>query len=144
MKKFLYPLAVGWLALISCHKFLDKQYDGSLKIPTTIADMQAILDQVGVMNGMSSDQLGVVPALGEAACDDYYLLGSAYAKTNDCNDAVPVLQHGLTLAVSADSPTYQPVNFQDILNTCGVAQSLPPAATADSSGNPTATPVPAK
>jgi len=75
MKILLYPLAVGWLALMSCHKFLDKPYDGSLKIPRTIPDMQATLDQADIMNGMSSGQMGVVPALGEAACDDYYLLG---------------------------------------------------------------------
>jgi starch-binding outer membrane protein, SusD/RagB family len=59
------------VAHISCRKgFLDAKPDQSLIIPTTLKDMQALLDNTGVHN--------VTPRLGEMASDDYYILTAYY------------------------------------------------------------------
>jgi hypothetical protein len=75
LQYFIKILLAGCLLFASCKKYLDVQADGALQIPTTIADLQAMLDNVDVMNGMSSGQRGIVPALGEAAGNDYFVTG---------------------------------------------------------------------
>lgn len=62
------------LILISgCKKsgFLDAKPDQSLVVPSTLEDLQALLDNDQVMNGAGN--LGNVPVLGDVGCDDYYI-----------------------------------------------------------------------
>jgi len=56
----------------SCKKFLDEKSNDQLRVPTTIEDLQALLDDAVKMNE------GTTPCFGEASNDDYYLLESAY------------------------------------------------------------------
>jgi tetratricopeptide (TPR) repeat protein len=56
------------LALMSCSKYLDKKPDSSVTVPTTLADLQAILDFSNNMN------LQTTPGFGESSADDYFLL----------------------------------------------------------------------
>ena len=51
--------------------FLDARPDQSLVVPSSLADLQALLDNDRIMNGTNG--LGVTPSLGEAACTDYYI-----------------------------------------------------------------------
>lgn len=62
----------------SCKKstFLDTKPDQSLVVPSTLADLQAILDNDLWMNGAQGD--GIVPSLGEVGADNYYLLDANY------------------------------------------------------------------
>jgi len=57
----------------ACKKssFLDASPDQSLVVPSSLSDLQALLDNDRVMNG--NNGLGVTPSLGEAACTDYYV-----------------------------------------------------------------------
>lgn len=56
----------------SCNKstFLDEKSDQSLIVPETLDELQAILDNNIIMNGVGE---GVVPSLGQIGCDDYWL-----------------------------------------------------------------------
>jgi hypothetical protein len=56
----------------SCNKqkFLDKKPTTTLLVPRTLSDFQALLDNVRVF--------GLVPALGEASADNYYVSFSAW------------------------------------------------------------------
>lgn len=58
---------------IACKKssFLDVRPDNALVVPQNVEDLQALLDNDGVMNGANG--IGVVPSLGEAACTDYFV-----------------------------------------------------------------------
>jgi hypothetical protein len=49
----------------ACHKFLDQKPATDLLVPTTLSDFQALLDNTNVF--------GLVPTLGEASADNYYL-----------------------------------------------------------------------
>ena len=68
----------------SCKKssFLDAKPDQSLVVPTTLPDLQALLDNDQVMNGAGN--FGSIPSLGEVGADNYYIIGS------DFNSFVPL------------------------------------------------------
>ncbi len=56
---------------LSCRKYLDKKVNSSLVVPSTVKDLQALLDNFGLINA-------VTPCFGEASADDYFLLESRY------------------------------------------------------------------
>lgn len=56
---------------ISCKKYLDKKSKNDLVIPSTLNDIQALLDYEQGMNRNT-------PAYGEGSADDYFLLKSIY------------------------------------------------------------------
>jgi tetratricopeptide (TPR) repeat protein len=63
--KYLY-IALSFLALPSCKKYLDTKPDKKMVIPTQISDLQGLLDYYYYMNQQCSD-------LGGVSSDNYYL-----------------------------------------------------------------------
>ena len=59
-------------AITSCKKYLEVKPDSKLAVPTSLSDLQAILDFTNVMN------LQTTPCFGEESTDDYFLLPSTY------------------------------------------------------------------
>jgi len=59
--------------IISCEKFLDEKTLKSSTVPSTLEDMQALLDAGNRIN------LGNYPALLETGTDDYFITEEAYA-----------------------------------------------------------------
>lgn len=69
------------IASLACNKsdFLNQNPDQSNIVPTTLSELQAILDNDQVMNGMGTAfGRGPVPHMGEAGADDYYVLQQRY------------------------------------------------------------------
>lgn len=70
---------VGWLLasivavfqLAACTKFLDKKSDSRLIVPSTLEDMQKLLDNADIMNLAT-------PSYGEASSDDYFVTDDTY------------------------------------------------------------------
>lgn len=60
------------LLFTSCNKYLDKKPDKSLVEPSTMEDLQAILDNKTLMNNYS-------PSVDEACSDDYFLSPTRYS-----------------------------------------------------------------
>lgn len=56
---------------ISCKKYLEIKSDSALSVPTTIDDLQAMLDNTNNMNFST-------PGYGDASADDYFLLDAAF------------------------------------------------------------------
>ncbi|MFC0774071.1 RagB/SusD family nutrient uptake outer membrane protein [Terrimonas alba] len=56
----------------SCKKYLDEKPDSKLAVPSTLSDLQALLDFSFRMN------LKRTPTFGEASSDDYFLLDETY------------------------------------------------------------------
>jgi starch-binding outer membrane protein, SusD/RagB family len=74
-------IASALLMLVSCKKssFLDARPDNALVVPTTLEDLQAILDNDRYMNGSATvGNGGPNPALGEIGSDDYYTIEDFY------------------------------------------------------------------
>jgi len=72
-KYFLYILSPLWLlGCFSCTKFLDAKPDGSLAIPTTAQDVQALLDAYYNLNNTD-------PGSSEVAADNYYITSTDWA-----------------------------------------------------------------
>jgi len=73
MKKIIiYLLTIFVLStLISCKKFLDKKPDIKLKVPTSLNDFQALLDNSDIIVDNSTPGT-------DLACDDYYLAFGNY------------------------------------------------------------------
>jgi hypothetical protein len=75
---FFHSMRCQWLVLalvvigLACnkHDFLDKKPSTNLLIPMTLSDFQALLDNVKVF--------GLVPVLGEASADNYYVSYTAW------------------------------------------------------------------
>jgi starch-binding outer membrane protein, SusD/RagB family len=63
------------LALMLCHtackKFLDEKPNAKLAVPTTVQDVQALMDQYAVMNGF-------FPNMGAESDDDFYMKDAYY------------------------------------------------------------------
>lgn len=59
------------LKLSSCKKYLDKKSDDKLVVPTSLEDLQALLNNTQDINS-------VTPARLEAASDDYFVLDNTY------------------------------------------------------------------
>lgn len=62
----------------SCKKYLDKKPNTSLTVPSSLADLQALLDDATLMNQQRT------PSFGEASSDEYFL------KPSDFNALSPV------------------------------------------------------
>lgn len=60
------------LQLLSCKKYLDKKRNNQVVSPSTIEDIQAMLDEGRTMNEINS------PAFGEASTTDYFLQPTTY------------------------------------------------------------------
>lgn len=56
----------------ACKKFLDKKSDTSVVVPTTLTDLQALLDYSSRMNLLRT------PSFSEASSDDYFILDATY------------------------------------------------------------------
>ncbi|MGN6802429.1 MAG: RagB/SusD family nutrient uptake outer membrane protein [Ginsengibacter sp.] len=68
MKLFFSITIIGFMILSSsCKKYLDVKPDAQLVVPTTLEDLQGILDDALVMNKSGS------PSLVESYADDYFL-----------------------------------------------------------------------
>jgi len=68
-------IILGLLAVsltMSCKKFLDAKPNDKLNTPETPADLQAMLDNAGIMNNKS-------PTYDEVSADDYFLTSENYA-----------------------------------------------------------------
>lgn len=64
-------LAAFILSNLTCGKYLDEKPDKKQAVPSTLQDLQAMLDNVTVMNRG-------YPNYGEAAADNYYLTGDGF------------------------------------------------------------------
>lgn len=70
MMKRIFFTAVSFL-LFACTEKLDIKPDQSQSIPETVADFQALLDNVDIINTN-------IPAYGEAGADNYYITEARY------------------------------------------------------------------
>lgn len=75
--KYIFFLSIASLSLFSCNKYLDKKSDNTLVVPSSIEDLQGLLDDADIMNAP------VTPSMGEASTDDYFLQLSAYEELKD-------------------------------------------------------------
>ena len=73
MKKYIKVIfpALMSLAIISCQKYLDKKSNAELVVPTTLADLQGLLDDAKIMNLAT-------PSLAESSSDDYFMRDNTY------------------------------------------------------------------
>lgn len=71
-------IACSLYFLQACSKatFENAKPNASLVIPTTLSDMQALLDNDNVMNGYGSG--GVVPSVGDISATDYRMTGQFF------------------------------------------------------------------
>lgn len=62
--------------LTSCQKYLDAKSDQSIATPTTIADLEGMLDNYAFLNNK-------LPSAGEVASDCFYLVDADWASLSD-------------------------------------------------------------
>jgi starch-binding outer membrane protein, SusD/RagB family len=70
--RFLLVIMLSLVFLAGCKKWLDKRQNENLAVPTSLEDLQAILDDNSRLNEQST------PSMLEASADDYFLLPSDY------------------------------------------------------------------
>jgi starch-binding outer membrane protein, SusD/RagB family len=69
--KFFFILTI-LISLTSCKKWLDERQNDSLAVPTSLKDLQALLDDKANLNEK------ITPSMLEASADDYFLLQPEY------------------------------------------------------------------
>jgi len=67
---YLTALALPLLIAVGCNKYLDAKPDQKLATPSTLSDLQALMDGKSMTNNY--------PVAGDIASDDYYLLDADY------------------------------------------------------------------
>lgn len=67
------------ISLLGCERFLDEKTDKRLVVPTTIGDLQSLLDNYSNLNMAD-------PGEGEVSSDDYYLSDDTWAAINTEED----------------------------------------------------------
>ncbi len=76
MKSNLYNIILVILVFVipfsACKKFLDANPNNGVAVPTSLSDLQALLDNSGVMNRQTT------PNFGESSADDFYLTADRY------------------------------------------------------------------
>lgn len=72
MKLIIYTTLFCFIACTSCSHYLDPKNSNAYQVPTSIRDLQEILDDFGYMNERRT------PSYAEAAADDYFLLDNNY------------------------------------------------------------------
>lgn len=87
--------------LLSCKKYLDAKPDKSLVVPTTVQDLQGILDNWRYMNVECSE-------LSEIASDNYYLTDNSYlGLPNDYSRDAYIWTPGMFVGVPTVDWTYE-------------------------------------
>lgn len=69
-------LAPFLISLLSCKKFLDEKPDRKLVVPSTLKDLDGILDNYGILNARH-------PVAAEVCADNYYLTSSDWAAVSE-------------------------------------------------------------
>lgn len=72
LQKILLLLLSAQFFLASCKKYLDEKSDSSLTVPTTLNEIEGLFHDADLIN------FGRTPSLGEASCDDYFLLPATF------------------------------------------------------------------
>lgn len=95
--------------LLSCKKYLDKRPLKSLYIPTTLEDLQALLDNNYAIN------YGRSPSLLEVAADNYYALASSWQASTE-SDRLNYIWHTDAVDIEGWTSTYQgPIYYSNIV-----------------------------
>lgn len=93
----------------SCKKWLDAKPDKKLVIPSSVGDLQALLDNTDIMNFSC-------PSLGEMSTDDYWLMDGDLAALSPQENAVYAWQDDIynTGFPNDWANAYNPVYFTNI------------------------------
>ncbi len=95
---------------ISCNKYLDNKPNDKLFIPSTVADLQSLLDDDGTMNTTKS------PSYGEACCDDFFLNDNEFNGLGEMDQAPYIWQPYYTEGQETDwSNGYEPVYVSNLV-----------------------------
>jgi len=88
---------------ISCNKYLDKKNSNAITVPSTLADLQGLLDDGLVMNE------DITPAMGEASCTDYFFEQDRYDDASTFNQQLYRWQVGDYFYANDWSKGYGPI-----------------------------------
>jgi tetratricopeptide (TPR) repeat protein len=96
-------LTVSVIAISGCKKYLELKSDSRLLIPSTLTDIQGILDDATQMN------VNRTPSYGEASAGDFFLLPSAIEASPEIRRAAYVWERPVYRYPNDWSTSYLPV-----------------------------------
>lgn len=105
-------LVVAQSTLISCNKYLDAKPDQSIATPSTIDDLEGILNGYFTINSR-------YPAASEVASDDYYLTTTDFNSLTDAQRNYYTWQKSPNFVADYSAP-YQGVEYANV-----ILESLP-------------------
>lgn len=86
--KYIFILVMALVLFSSCKKFLDAKPDKKMVVPTTLGEIQGILDYFPFMNMQSSQA-------SEIAADNYYLTNNEYEALSDVDKLAYIWAQGM-------------------------------------------------
>ncbi|RZM21903.1 MAG: RagB/SusD family nutrient uptake outer membrane protein [Pedobacter sp.] len=96
-------IAFAMVSLLGCKKFLEVKPNAKLVIPSTLADLQGLLDDADRMNFLKT------PTLGECVADDYFLTPDVFASREETQQAIYLWQPFENRFANDWSEAYQPI-----------------------------------
>lgn len=111
-------LLLCFIGLGSCKKFLDEKPNSKLAVPTTLAELQGLLDHYQVLNQVDA-------AAGEISSTDYYLTDADFATQTEQNQRMYTWQRSNIFVADLNDWVY---NYRAIYRANSVlhfAEQLP-------------------
>lgn len=105
-KKFILMFLV--LLLWGCEKFLEEKVDKQLVVPSSLRDLQSLIDNFSNIN--SSD-----PLAGELAADDYYLLYDVWVSRSEHDQRGYIWEPEYSTTHNSWFPTYRIIYYANII-----------------------------
>lgn len=107
LKRTGYSPLIGLISIIllltACNRYLDEKPVKTKVVPSTLADIQALLDNYGIMNASS-------PVLANLVCDDYYLETATYNSRPEADRLNHIWEKNTTFPASWTRP-YQGIIY---------------------------------
>ena len=100
-------LVMTW-GLSGCEKFLDEKSDKQLIVPSSLGDLQSLIDDFSSVN--SSD-----PGVGELASDDYYLTDDVWAARKEEDQRAYIWEPDYSVTETTWFTSYRTVYYTNII-----------------------------
>lgn len=103
-------MMLALLSLGSCKKYLDKKSDNTLIVPSSLADLQALMDGSTIMNQNRT------PCLGEISTDEYFMPLVSFNALSDASKKYYTWRnYSLPNSASDWSSCYEPVYYANLV-----------------------------
>lgn len=104
----IFLIVIMMISLVGCEKYLGEKSDKRLAIPSSLRDLQSLLDNSSNVNGNT-------PGAGDLAADEYYLLYDTWVARSETDQRGYIWEPDYSTAQNNWFPTYRVIYYTNIV-----------------------------